>query len=617
MVKQPKKRKFLHFYSKSLLIGILAICTITLILSLIIGTLFDQYEKAKFFSSYDKTLSDLQRGLQSKTKNFYTELTPLFSSPENHNTLINLMEQQSIQEISPLLRINTATILSELSSRNRYCVGMLLYSEESHLLYRYDVGSQSVTVTPRYTPFFIDQQYTTNIVASSELRALDPSLPQSLYGLSATLTSYPMKQEGPEGYIVFLYNLSELSEPLEERAFPEQAVFSLFNSRGNTIYSSSGDYTNTNPIVKFAPTVQTNNVLTTSPEPVQSDKQDIYLGSIFNGRYDFFATYEVPSFLLGKSQSKTLVYILAASICLISISIYGTSFYHTHRKVRNIEVGMEHIGEHNLEYRIPEPKGEDEYSQIIKGFNRMCDELEENIEKNYIYQLQQKQAELYAMQVSVDPHFLYNTLEMIRMQSLTGNTQDASQMILLLSKIYRNQVNRNLYVTLREEIEHCENILCLYQYRFENVEYEISIGNELLSYALPKNTLQPLIENYFVHGFNATKTDNFIQIRGELTEDQGETMVRLVVEDNGNSVSKERLEELRHRLQLSVFETQKDHGLALPNIHTRLRIVFGDNSGVRLSTVSPTSGFRAELFFPPKQASELQREEEAVYSKSS
>lgn len=72
----------------------------------------------------------------------------------------------------------------------------------------------------------------------------------------------------------------------------------------------------------------------------------------------------------------------------------------------------------------------------------MCDALQENVEKSYIYELQQKKSDLYALQTSINPHFLYNTLEIIRVQLTQGKNADASQMILLLSKIYRSQTNR-------------------------------------------------------------------------------------------------------------------------------------------------------------------------------
>ena len=113
---------------------------------------------------------------------------------------------------------------------------------------------------------------------------------------------------------------------------------------------------------------------------------------------------------------------------------------------------------------LPVPKNDDEFTQIIKSFNRMCDDLQRNVEKAYLYEIAQRKAELYAMQTSINPHFLYNALEQIRVQILKSNSAAASHMLLLLSKMYRNQTRRNLYITIAEECSQSENLINFYMY---------------------------------------------------------------------------------------------------------------------------------------------------------
>lgn len=112
----------------------------------------------------------------------------------------------------------------------------------------------------------------------------------------------------------------------------------------------------------------------------------------------------------------------------------------------------------------------------------MCDELQENVEKSYVYVLQQQTAELYALQTSINPHFLYNTLDLIRVQITQNKPQDASQMILLLSGIYRNQMRKNFFVSLSEELEQCEKLIELYMFRYGNFEYDFDIDSALLPF---------------------------------------------------------------------------------------------------------------------------------------
>lgn len=116
----------------------------------------------------------------------------------------------------------------------------------------------------------------------------------------------------------------------------------------------------------------------------------------------------------------------------------------------------------------------------------MCDDLQRNVEKAYLYEIAQRKAELYAMQTSINPHFLYNALEQIRVQILKSNSAAASHMLLLLSKMYRNQTRRNLYITIAEECSQSENLINFYMYRYGDFEYEFNIHSSIKIYGIPK-----------------------------------------------------------------------------------------------------------------------------------
>ena len=108
---------------------------------------------------------------------------------------------------------------------------------------------------------------------------------------------------------------------------------------------------------------------------------------------------------------------------------------------------MQQIGKNNLGFRLPLGRHEDEFFRIASRFNRMCDELEDTINKNYIYQLLQKNAAYEALQASVNPHFLYNSLEAIREMLDGAGQEEGAEMVLLLSHIFKYQIRgRNLYL---------------------------------------------------------------------------------------------------------------------------------------------------------------------------
>ena len=158
---------------------------------------------------------------------------------------------------------------------------------------------------------------------------------------------------------------------------------------------------------------------------------------------------------------------------------------------------MTQIGSNNLSYRIPRSRRTDEFSFIAERFNEMCDELEDKVNKVYIYDLKQKSAELYALQASINPHFLYNTLEAIRGRLAMDGNIDAAEMVVLLSKLYRNQIKGKMFITLREEISQCNIYLELFSIRYDgNFQCSFDLPPEIMKYGIPKNTLQPILENY-------------------------------------------------------------------------------------------------------------------------
>ena len=270
---------------------------------------------------------------------------------------------------------------------------------------------------------------------------------------------------------------------------------------------------------------------------------------------------------------------------------------------------MANIQHNNLAYRIPAPKGEDEFTQIIRHFNAMCDSLQHHIEQAYLYELQQRNAELYALQTSINPHFLYNTLEIIRVKLNQEGNSEAAEMMVLLSRVFRNQIKGELFAALFEEVRQCAMFIELYQYRYENFTYAFCIPSELNGFGIPKNTLQPLIENYFAHGIVPGHDCNHIEISARWAQRQGERCICVSVANNGKTVPQENVLALRRQLERHVIQSAavSIHGFGLTNVNDRIRLVFGPQYGLEICSPCPESegGFQVDVYFPPKTPEEL------------
>ncbi len=216
-----------------------------------------------------------------------------------------------------------------------------------------------------------------------------------------------------------------------------------------------------------------------------------------------------------------------------------------------------------------------------------------------------KQTELTALQSQINPHFLYNTLESIRGQALLDGNPEIARMVEALSSFFRYSISRNQsnLVTLREELSNIENYMLIQRYRFNNrFSLEVLIDEEdeaAYDYLIPRLIIQPVIENAIYHGLENMKSGGRITIEVILT---GRTMI-LMISDNGRGMSSAELQKLNGRIRAPGTQLMdgggeeepgrhRNTGIALPNIHKRIQLLFGSEYGV---TVYSTEGMGTDV----------------------
>ncbi|NMA74932.1 MAG: sensor histidine kinase [Bacteroidales bacterium] len=247
------------------------------------------------------------------------------------------------------------------------------------------------------------------------------------------------------------------------------------------------------------------------------------------------------------------------------------SFSH---RTQQIKEAMSELRQGDLSIRIPISSEEDELTAIADNFNKMCEDLNDYIDKVYLAEIQQKQAELIALQAQINPHFLYNTLEVIRMRAIAQGADDVGQMIYILSTLFKHSIKDEMIISVSEEVEHCKLYLELFQIRYKNrLKVHIDVPQELLSYGIVKLSLQPIIENYIIHGIRLEDSDNMITLKGE--EDNGKIV--FVIVDNGQGIPPHILDKVQYNLKTSV---QYSENIGLSNVNQRLKKVYGEEYGL-------------------------------------
>ncbi|MDN4067022.1 histidine kinase [Paenibacillus vini] len=290
--------------------------------------------------------------------------------------------------------------------------------------------------------------------------------------------------------------------------------------------------------------------------------------------------------IVSKSSIHASTVSLRNSLIIVTLLFIAASFIITStimrkysKKIQRIIRSMSRIGEGDLTTRIQMP-GEDELQQISQRVNDMCERLELYIDKMYTSEIRQKHAELVALQSQIHPHFLYNTLESIRMKAYSSGARDVGQMIYSLSVMFRSMVKKDTIVTIQEEIELCSIYLDLFRMRYEGrLKVDIEMDDEIGGCRIIKLLIQPIVENYIVHGFRSLESDNVISLHA--VKDLERDRIVITVVDNGKGIPAGRLEEITRML---ASPSQPAGGaqasIGLINVHERIRMNYGDDFGI-------------------------------------
>ncbi|MBN2617996.1 MAG: sensor histidine kinase [Spirochaetales bacterium] len=302
---------------------------------------------------------------------------------------------------------------------------------------------------------------------------------------------------------------------------------------------------------------------------------------------EFNISADVPSisesFSLKNYIFVTFLSILATLVFILILSFSVTSRIHmlsTH--IRKVEKGDYTPININMDAK-------DEIGILIKDFNLMTERI--NILINQVYKaelehnelrLTQKQAELETLLSQINPHFLNNVLESIRMRSLIKDEFETADIILKLSRIFRRMLlwDRDL-IPLEEELNFTKEYLDIQKYRFDDkLEFSINENFTPKKWYIPRITLQVLVENACIHGIEKLKSCGVINIVAEELDD----ILNLVVEDNG----------------LGFNTTNLTYGIGLSNLKQRLELYYKSRGSMNIDS-SETNGTKVTIKIPKGQ----------------
>ncbi len=277
------------------------------------------------------------------------------------------------------------------------------------------------------------------------------------------------------------------------------------------------------------------------------------------------------------------------------------------RPIRRLETEFEMVERGDFNIEIRRQTGIREVDNLFSRFHLMAYRLDNLIHEVYEAKIKEqnliveaRQAQLQSLQMQINPHFLYNTLDSINWMALMDGNEDVSKMILALGHLFRNNMNTTgIYTTAREEIENVKLYMYLEQVRFGGrLDYRVEAGEQVLEAVMLKHILQPLVENSIKYGIEPYHIKGEILI--SLTKQQEKLSV--IVSDNGRGMNQETLNSLQGlwdgiAAAGDTGEEKKQGGVGIRNIMRRLWLCYGA-AAVFIITSNSQEGTRMELSFP-------------------
>ena len=266
-----------------------------------------------------------------------------------------------------------------------------------------------------------------------------------------------------------------------------------------------------------------------------------------------------------------LVIVIAVALAAYLLA-YLTS-QSTLKRISQLTGTMQAVEKGNVTVRL-EPSGNDEIAQLMDGFNQMMDRVDTLMEERVEYGRQIKNLELKALQAQINPHFLYNSLDLINCTAISRNVPEISRMVNALGRFYRLSLSKGREVIpLSDELKHAQLYVEIQNLRFENrVSVRWALDPAAAQCRIIKIVLQPLVENAIYHGIKRRRGRGQITVTGRR---QAGGMY-FAVEDNGMGMTPERLAEVRASLQNGApLDPDGKGGYGLRNVEQRLRLYYG------------------------------------------
>lgn len=307
------------------------------------------------------------------------------------------------------------------------------------------------------------------------------------------------------------------------------------------------------------------------------EKEKYYVFGQYNGLtgWKTYSVVAVPEIFPQALQLRGTIAMIVFSAVLVALVIVTLISYSITAPIRELSNAMKQVEEENFDIEV-QSKRKDEIGRLIISFNYMVGKIRQLIYEVYQKKLEQKNAEIRALQAQINPHFLYNTLDSINWMLIERDEQDISDVVISLGEILRYAIGGGSHVVpLRDEMHYIESYLCIQKNRLEErLNYRWEVDEDALDFSVPRLILQPIVENAVIHGIEPLKEGGTITVKAWM---EGETLL-LQITDNGKGMTQAELEELKKKIA-----GKNDTGnIGMRNIRRRIELTYGEKQAMEI-----------------------------------
>ena len=519
----------------------------------------------EIINSLEDVMADLNQEYMNCTRNFWRVYMPVFENRDSvYYVLQRYFAHEDTSQLTPFEKRDVTNALQKIMNNDGRIQWIGLYLNKGMTNYLLFEGDSGLSVMPSDFPFIEDMENkgaAMEVYGSYEITHKNRN--QRTFALCGGSTMYMNN-----GKIIIGYATNDIAAAYSEVEDLKDVRYFITNSFG-TIYDSAGEYASDGTEMK-------NGIIRLADGSLSAVRVLDKTGKT----YTVYCIFPWKELFLKSNAQTPLIMAIVLVFAVCSILLYLWTRQVIIRKVDRIQTGLKKIGENELDYRIPIQEDQlDEFENISQSVNEVAACLQENIHKAYESKMRQKEAELSELQAKFDPHFLYNTLEVIRGKVYENGDTETADIIIKLAQIFRGFIESSQFVTIQEEMDFCSRYLALLRYRYDNrIAVSYDVDSSILQYGIIRNLLQPILENYFVHGFSGQERKNLLEISAREAQNG---QICFCIKDNGSGMTKERLEELRESLRQAAFK--KEAGYGLKGVQRRIVLFYGADCGLTVS----------------------------------